>query len=114
MIKLTTKEDVALLTAEASEVFEETGCVPDIDGKNVPAETIAPHAKQYILETIDNPKASYDTAFWHSPGPALVLSWLSQRWLKKCQKFAPTVIKTSISMCPRTNKRCASIGSQMS
>jgi hypothetical protein len=32
MIKLTTKEDVALLIEEASEMFEETGCVPDIDG----------------------------------------------------------------------------------
>ena len=27
MIKLTTKEDVALLVDEASEMFEETGCV---------------------------------------------------------------------------------------
>jgi hypothetical protein len=40
MIKLTTKEDVALLVAEASEMFEETGCVPDVDGEKVPAETI--------------------------------------------------------------------------
>ena len=40
MIKLTTKEDVALLIAEASEMFEETGCVPDVDGKKVRAETI--------------------------------------------------------------------------
>jgi hypothetical protein len=93
MIKLTTKEDVALLVAEASEMFEETGCVPDVDGKKVPAETIVPHAKKYILETIDNPKASYNTTEWHSPGYTLVLSWLSQRWLKKCRKLAPTVIK---------------------
>ena len=93
MIKLTTKEDVALLVAEATEMFEETGCVPDVDGKNVPAETIVPHAKQYILETIDNPKANYNATVWHSPGYTLVLSWLSQKWLKKCQKLAPTVIK---------------------
>lgn len=71
MIKLTTKEDVELLVADASEMFEETGCVPDVDGKKVPAETIVPHAKQYILETIDKPKASYDTEIWHSPGYTL-------------------------------------------
>ena len=58
MIKLTTKEDIALLVEEASEMFEETGCVPDVDGKKVRAEKIVPRAKQYILETIDNPKAS--------------------------------------------------------
>jgi len=91
--KLKSKEDVALLVAEASEMFERTACVPDVDGKKVPAETIVPHAKQYILETIDNPKAGYDTELWHSPGYTLVLSWLSQKWLKKCQKFAPSVIK---------------------
>ena len=93
MIKLTTKEDVALLVTEASEMFEETGCVPDVDGEKVPAETIVPHAKQYILETIDNPKTSYNTTIWHSPGYTFVLSWLSQKWLKNCQKLAPTVIK---------------------
>jgi hypothetical protein len=89
MIKLTTKEDVALLVEEASEMFEETGCVPDLDGKKVRAEKIVPRAKRYILETIDNPKASYDATIWHSPGYTLVLSWLSQKWLKYCQKLAP-------------------------
>ena len=58
MVKLTTKEDIALLVEEASEMFEETGCVPDVDGKKVRAEKIVPRAKRYILETIDNPKAS--------------------------------------------------------
>ena len=82
MVKLTTKEDIALLVEEASEMFEETGCVPDVDGKKVGAEKIVPRAKQYILETIDNPKASYDATIWHSPGYTLVLSWLSQKWLK--------------------------------
>ena len=81
MVKLTTKEDIALLVEEASEMFEETGCVPDVDGKKVRAEKIVPHAKRYILETIDNPKASYDATIWHSPGYTLVLSWLSQKWL---------------------------------
>ena len=74
-------------------MFEETGCVPDVDGKKVRAEKIVPHAKRYILETIDNPKASYDATIWHSPGYTLVLSWLSQKWLKYCQKLAPTVLK---------------------
>ena len=56
MIKLTTKEELALHVEEASEMFEETGCVPDIDGKKVRAEKIVPRAKRYILETIDNPR----------------------------------------------------------
>jgi hypothetical protein len=68
MVKLTTKEDVALLVEEASEMFEETGCVPDVDGKKVRAEKIVPSAKRYILETIDNPKSRYDATIWHSPG----------------------------------------------
>jgi hypothetical protein len=72
MVKLTTKEDVALLVEEASEMFEETGCVPDVDGKKVRAEKIVPRAKRYILETIDNPKARYDATIWHSPGYTLV------------------------------------------
>ena len=93
MVKLTTKEDIALLVEEASEMFEETGCVPDVDGKKVGAEKIVPRAKRYILETIDNPKASYDATIWHSPGYTLVLSWLSQKWLKYCHKLAPTVLK---------------------
>ena len=93
MPKLTTKEDVALLTAEASEMFEENGCVPGVDGEKVPAEKIVPQAKQYILETIDKPKSRYDTTVWHSAGHTLVLAWLSQRWRKKCQKLAPTIIK---------------------
>jgi len=42
VIKLSTKEDVALLVEEASEMFEETGCVPDVDGKKVRAEKIVP------------------------------------------------------------------------
>lgn len=46
MVKLTTKEDIALLVEEASEMFEETGCVPDVDGKKVRAEKIVPRAKR--------------------------------------------------------------------
>ena len=40
MSKAITKEDMALLK-EAGEMFNETGCVPGIDGEQVPAERIA-------------------------------------------------------------------------
>jgi hypothetical protein len=82
------KQWMALLK-EASEMFEETGCVPGIDGEEVPPETIVPDAKEYISETIDDPKAVYDPAIWDTPGFALVLSWLSQKWNQRCQKLAP-------------------------
>ena len=38
------------LLKEASEMFEETGCVPDADGEPVQAETMVPDAKEYISE----------------------------------------------------------------
>ena len=47
MSKAITKEDMALLK-EASEMFNETGCVPGIDGEPVPAESIVPGVKEYI------------------------------------------------------------------
>jgi len=53
------KECMALLK-EASEMFEETGCVPGIDGEPVQAQTMALDAKEYISETIDDPEAIYD------------------------------------------------------
>ena len=40
-----TKEDRALLET-ASEMFAEMGCVPGIDGEEVPAQTIVPDAKE--------------------------------------------------------------------
>jgi hypothetical protein len=89
MSKTITKEDIALLVADASEMFNETGCVPAIDGEEVPAERMVPHAKQYISETIDDSKALFDSKIWDTPGFTLVLSWLSQKWLQKCQKLAP-------------------------
>jgi hypothetical protein len=52
------KRCMALLK-EASEMFEETGCVLGADGEPVRAETIVPDAKEYISETIDDPKAGY-------------------------------------------------------
>ena len=59
MSKAIPKECMALLK-EASEMFSETGCVPGIDGEEVPAETIVPDAKEYISETIDDTEAIYD------------------------------------------------------
>jgi hypothetical protein len=86
--KAISKECMALLK-EASEMFSETGCVPGIDGEEVPAETIVPDVKGYISETIDDPEAIYDPAIWDTPGFTLVLSWLAQKWLQKCHKLAP-------------------------
>src|SRR6266481_5796970 len=70
-------------------MFSETGCVPGIDGEEVPAETIVPDAKEYISETIDDPEAIYDPEIWDTSGFALVLSWLAQKWNQRCRKLAP-------------------------
>jgi hypothetical protein len=83
-----TKEARALVET-ASEMFDETGCVPGIDGEEVRAETVVPDAKEYISESIDNPEAPYDPRIWDTPGFTLVLSWLAQKWLRKCHKLAP-------------------------
>ena len=88
MSKAIPKECMALLK-EASEMFSETGCVPGIDGEEVPAETIVPDAKEYISETIDDPEAIYDPEIWDTSGFALVLSWLAQKWHRRCYKLAP-------------------------
>ena len=66
-----TKDDMALLK-EASEMFIETGCVPGIDGEQVPAERMVPDVKEYISETIDDPEAIYDPEIWGTPGFTLV------------------------------------------
>jgi Spy/CpxP family protein refolding chaperone len=88
MSKAITKESMAPLK-EASEMFDETGCVPGIDGEQVPAERIVPEAKEYISETIDDPGAIYEPAIWDTPGFALVVSWLAQKWQRRCQILAP-------------------------
>jgi hypothetical protein len=88
MSKAVPKECMALLK-EASEMFSETGCVPGIDGEEVPAETIVPDVKEYISETIDDPEAIYDPKIWDASGFALVLSWLAQKWNQRCRKLAP-------------------------
>ena len=65
MSKAIPKECMALLK-EASEMFSETGCVPGIDGEEVPAETIVPEAKEYISETIDDPESNLRSGDWGS------------------------------------------------
>jgi hypothetical protein len=74
-MKAIPKECMALLK-EASEMFDETGCVSGVDGEQVPAERIVPDAKEYISETIDDPETIYDPEIWDTPGFALVLSGL--------------------------------------
>lgn len=78
-----------MLLKEASEMFEQTGYVPDADGEPVQADTIVPDAKEYISATIDDPQASYDATIWDTPGLALVVSWLAQKWNRRCQLLAP-------------------------
>ena len=67
MSKAIPKECMALLK-EASEMFNETGCVPGIDGEPVPDESIVPSVKEYISETIDDPEAIYDPGIWDTSG----------------------------------------------
>ncbi len=88
MSKATTKEIRAFLET-ASEMFDETDCVPGVDGEEVRAETMVPDAKEYISESIDHPEVLYDPEIWDRPGFTLVLSWLAQKWLRKCHKLAP-------------------------
>ena len=88
MSKAIPKECMVLLK-EASEMFSETGCVPGIDGEEVPAETIVPDAKEYISATIDDPEAIYDPEIRDTSGFALVLSWLAQKWNQRCRNLAP-------------------------
>jgi hypothetical protein len=87
MSKAIAKEEIALLK-EASEMFNETGCVPGFDGEQVPAEKMVPDAKEYISEMIYDPEAIYDPEIWDTPGFTLVLSWLAQKWQRRCHKLA--------------------------
>ena len=96
MSKAIPKECMALLK-EASEMFSETGCVPGIDGEEVPAETIVPDAKEYISETIDDPEAIYDPEIWDTSGFALVLSWLAQKWNQRCRKLTGQPARQMVS-----------------
>jgi hypothetical protein len=106
MSKAIPKDRMALLE-EASEMFDETGRVPGIDGEQVPAEQIVPDAKAYISETIDDPETPYDPKIWDAPGFALVLSWLAQKWLGRCQKLAPRSSKNpEQSLSKEQQKAC--------
>ena len=87
MKKVITKEEMTRLK-EVGEMFDQTGCVPGIDGEQVPAERMVPDAKEYILESIDDPEATYDPEIWDSPGFTLVLSWLVQKWHQRCNRLA--------------------------
>jgi hypothetical protein len=71
-------------------MFDETGCISGADGQQVPAEGIVPDVKKYISETIANPETGYDPEIWVTPGFALVLSWLAQKWQRKCLKLDPS------------------------
>jgi hypothetical protein len=87
MKKVITEEGMALLNG-ASEMFNETGCVPGVDGEQVPAESMVPDAREYILESIDDAEAMYDPEIWDTPGFTLVLFWLAQKWQQRCQRLA--------------------------
>ena len=82
MRKVITKEEMALLNG-ASEMFNETGCVPGADGEQVPAETMVPDAKEYILEAIDDAEAITTRRF----GIHLDLRWCFFGWRKNGRKM---------------------------
>jgi hypothetical protein len=86
MRKAISKEEMGLLK-EAGEMFNETGCVPGNDGEQVPAERMVPDAKEYILESIVDPEAVYDSEIWNTPGFTLVLFWLAQKWHQRCGRL---------------------------
>ena len=83
MKKVITKEKMALLN-EASEMFNETGCVPGINGEQVPAERMVPDAREYILEAIDDAEAPTTRRF----GIHLDLRWCFSGWCKNGSKDA--------------------------
>jgi hypothetical protein len=87
MRKAISREEMGLLK-EAGEMFNETGCVPGDDGEQVPAEKMVPDAKEYILESIVDPEAVYDSEIWNTPGFTLVLFWLAQKWHQRCRRLA--------------------------
>jgi hypothetical protein len=42
-----------------------------------------------VRKSIDNPETIYGPGIWDTPGFALVLSWLAQKWHRRCHKLAP-------------------------
>ena len=65
-------------------MFNETGCVPGIDGEQVPAERMVPDVKEYISETIDDRKQSTIRRY----GVHLGLRWSFRGWHKNGIKDA--------------------------
>ena len=102
MRKALTKEDRALLE-KASELFEETGCVPGIDGEEVPAETIVPDAKEYISETIETQKQFTIRRYGIHQG----LRWSFRGWHKNGIKDAASspAVRTLSNIRPKNNKK---------
>ena len=87
-------------------MFNETGCVPGIDGEQVPAERMVPDVKEYISETIDDPEAIYDPEIWSTPEFTLALSWLAQKWHQRCHKLAPRGTKNPERLIKEQQKAC--------
>jgi hypothetical protein len=94
------------LLKEASETFNETGCVPGLDGEQVPAEKMVPDVKEYIAETIYDPEAIYNPEIWDTPGFTLVLSWLAQKWQRRCHRLAPRGSKNLQQYLTKQQKAC--------
>ena len=97
MSKAITKEEMALLK-EASEMFNETRCVPGIDGDQVPAERIVPDAKEYISETIDDPQTIYDPEIWDTPGFALAFRGWRKNGIEDARSLHLAAVRTLISI----------------
>src|SRR5262249_45458592 len=56
---------------------------------SVPAEKQAADLTPQLTASPSDPEAIYDPAIWDTPGFALVLSWLAQKWHQRCHKVAP-------------------------
>src|SRR5260370_34637967 len=97
MSKAITKEEMALLE-EASETFNETGCVPGMGGEPVPAKSIVPDVKEYISETLTTRKQSMTRRYGiHRGLPSSFRGW-RKNGIKNatCSRIAVARILSSI------------------
>src|SRR5262249_29728985 len=62
---------------------------------------LSPQENRYCSQQ----KRRADATIWHSPGYTLVLSWLSQKWLKYCHKLAPGVLKDADLHLPKDQRK---------
>jgi hypothetical protein len=112
MSKATTKEVRALLES-ASEMFDETGCVPGIDGEEVRAETIVPMRRNTSGSRSTTRK--YSATRRHGIDRGLRLSF--RGWRKNGFRNATSshlaAIKILSSISPKNNKRHASTRLQL-